>query len=105
VSNERRLAQLERAREERRHARENVCTCAQIIIIEGEPTTEQQRELEAREPCKLHSDVVSVIEVPPMPEWMRSGMSRPLREVELEELEEGVDGALLEESIDDELED
>ncbi|HVG33577.1 MAG TPA: hypothetical protein VM911_10870 [Pyrinomonadaceae bacterium] len=94
--------------EERAHARreelENVCTCEPIIIIEGEPTEEQQRELEARAPCKLHSDVVSIIEVPPMPEWMKAGMSRPLREVELEELEESASGELLEESIDEELE-
>lgn len=82
MSNRRRLARLERASEERRNARENVCTCRPVIFIEGEPTEEQQAELDALTPCKLHSDAVRVYEAPPMPDWMKNGTERPPRVIE-----------------------
>jgi hypothetical protein len=70
----------ERARA-RREAQASVCTCQPIMLISGEPTEEQQQELDARRPCKLHSEAVRVYFLPPMPEWMKTGGQRPPREI------------------------
>ena len=46
-----------------REEREKVCTCARLIIIEGVPTPEQQRDIDALIPCKVHPFVVRIVEV------------------------------------------
>lgn len=57
------LARLKSKARALREQRVNVCTCTRLIIIQGEPTPEQQRDLDALEPCKLHANAVAVVEI------------------------------------------
>ncbi len=56
-----------------------ICSCGEIVIVKGTPTAAQQAAFDARVPCVVHTDVISVIEVPPIPEWMQAGKPRPVR--------------------------
>ena len=75
------LARLKDKARALREARENVCTCERLIIIEGEPTPEQQQLLDVLRPCRVHSEVLAVVEVG------RSPMFRPTEVQEAFELE------------------
>lgn len=54
------------------------CIC-ELVIVEGGTTLEQQATLARNATCKAsHIDKgFFVVEVPPMPEWMKGGQERP----------------------------
>jgi hypothetical protein len=79
------LARLRESAHARREAM-RACRCGQLIIIEGEPTIEQRATLDARVPCALHVGVCNLIEVPAMPDWMKTGTTRPSFDVADENL-------------------
>lgn len=77
-----RIKQLE-AEQDAKDSHPVDCICA-LIIIGGEATPEQQAALARNRACRAgHADKgFSVVEVPPMPEWMKNGEEHPPCEIE-----------------------
>jgi hypothetical protein len=76
-----RIKRLE-AEHEAEAARPAACVC-RLVLVAGEPTSAQAETIARNATCKAdHGDKgFSVVETPPMPEWMRRGEPPPPREV------------------------
>jgi hypothetical protein len=77
-----RIKRLE-AEQEAEAARPVACVC-RLVIVAGEPTSEQAQTIARNATCKAdHRDKgFSVVEAPMMPEWMQRGEPPPPREAE-----------------------
>jgi hypothetical protein len=74
-----RIKQLE-AEQDAEAARGVACVC-RLVIVAGEPTSAQAQIIARNATCKAdHGDKgFSVVETPPMPEWMKRGEPPPPR--------------------------
>lgn len=81
-----RIKQLEEEQEERDARNREQCICEIVIIEDGQPTPEQEAVIARNATCRAHARELeppaTVVEVPPMPEWMKTGEQRPPRESE-----------------------
>lgn len=73
------IARLRERALARRAEREQRCVC-ELVIVAGEPTPEQAAVIARNAACPAdHGGGFSVVEVPPMPEWMERGEPPPPR--------------------------
>lgn len=74
----REIARLREYALARRGERERRCVC-RLVFVEGEPTPAQAEDIVRNATCKADHSAggFSVVEVPPMPEWMSRGERPP----------------------------